>query len=126
MNKAISVPKSAEVLPVTRSSTTIRKLILSNDLSFLMEAHHGLSAAAAERAGFKGLWASGLGGNSSFVSGTTMHNFLESTFGCVAADNILHVGNDAICALQCARSAGMRGALVGRSEDIQEAVYDAV
>ncbi|WP_391564107.1 hypothetical protein [Rhizobium laguerreae] len=83
MNKAISVPKSAEVLPVTRSSTTIRELILSNDLSFLMEAHHGLSASAAERAGFKGLWASGLGGNSSFVSGTTMHNFLESTFGCV-------------------------------------------
>ena len=96
-----------------------------------------------------------IGSNSSFISGTTMHNFLESTFGCVfrfgiysdllgyakpneaffnkiikscgvAADNILHVGDDAICDLQGARSAGMRGALVGRSEDIQEAVYDAV
>ncbi|WP_407152488.1 phosphoenolpyruvate mutase [Bradyrhizobium sp. ORS 86] len=32
----------------------------SSDLSFLMEAHDGLSAAIAERAGFKGLWASGL------------------------------------------------------------------
>ncbi|WP_456794062.1 phosphoenolpyruvate mutase [Bradyrhizobium sp. USDA 4506] len=32
----------------------------SGELSFLMEAHDGLSAAIAERAGFKGLWASGL------------------------------------------------------------------
>lgn len=32
----------------------------SSELSFLMEAHDGLSAALAERAGFKGLWASGL------------------------------------------------------------------
>ncbi|TWB47596.1 phosphoenolpyruvate phosphomutase-like protein [Bradyrhizobium sacchari] len=32
----------------------------SSQLSFLMEAHDGLSAAIAERAGFKGLWASGL------------------------------------------------------------------
>ncbi|MGY4343145.1 hypothetical protein ACVWW3_008051 [Bradyrhizobium sp. LM2.9] len=30
------------------------------ELSFLMEVHDGLSAAIAERAGFKGLWASGL------------------------------------------------------------------
>ncbi|MGY4158073.1 phosphoenolpyruvate phosphomutase [Bradyrhizobium sp. USDA 4461] len=32
----------------------------SDELSFLMEAHDGLSAAIAGRAGFKGLWASGL------------------------------------------------------------------
>ncbi|MFB9264817.1 phosphoenolpyruvate mutase [Bradyrhizobium erythrophlei] len=32
----------------------------SGALSFLMEAHDGLSAAIAERAGFNGLWASGL------------------------------------------------------------------
>ncbi|MDA9505705.1 phosphoenolpyruvate phosphomutase [Bradyrhizobium sp. CCBAU 11386] len=32
----------------------------SRELSFLMEAHDGLSAAIAKRAGFKGLWASGL------------------------------------------------------------------
>lgn len=32
----------------------------SSQLSCLMEAHDGLSAAMAERAGFKGLWASGL------------------------------------------------------------------
>ncbi|WP_457810931.1 phosphoenolpyruvate mutase [Sinorhizobium meliloti] len=45
---------------MSTSSTTLRELILSNDLSFLMEAHDGLSAAIAERAGFRGLWASGL------------------------------------------------------------------
>ncbi|MGX5851208.1 phosphoenolpyruvate mutase [Mesorhizobium sp. PL10] len=60
MNKAISFSMSAEVLPVTTSSTTLRELIFSNDLTFLMEAHDGLSAAIAGRAGFKGLWASGL------------------------------------------------------------------
>ncbi|WP_027534438.1 isocitrate lyase/phosphoenolpyruvate mutase family protein [Bradyrhizobium sp. WSM3983] len=39
----------------------LRKQVCSNsELSFLMEAHDGLSAAIAERAGFKGLWASRL------------------------------------------------------------------
>ena len=60
MNKAISFPMNSEVLPVSPSSTNLRNLILSSDLSFLMEAHDGLSAAIAARAGFKGLWASGL------------------------------------------------------------------
>ncbi|WGR96234.1 phosphoenolpyruvate mutase [Bradyrhizobium sp. ISRA443] len=36
------------------------QICCSSELSFLMEAHDGLSAAIAERAGFKGLWASGL------------------------------------------------------------------
>ena len=31
-----------------------------HELSFLMEAHDGMSSAVAERAGFKGIWASGL------------------------------------------------------------------
>ncbi|ANP91265.1 phosphoenolpyruvate mutase (plasmid) [Rhizobium leguminosarum] len=60
MNKTISFPMNAEVLPMSTSSTSLRELILSNDLAFLMEAHDGLSAAVAERAGFRGLWASGL------------------------------------------------------------------
>ncbi|WP_445219809.1 isocitrate lyase/phosphoenolpyruvate mutase family protein [Bradyrhizobium sp. Pa8] len=39
----------------------LRAQVCSNDdLSFLMEAHDGLSEAIAERAGFKGLWASSL------------------------------------------------------------------
>ncbi|NKM21958.1 phosphoenolpyruvate mutase [Rhizobium laguerreae] len=60
MNKTISFPMNAEILPMSTSSTSLRELILSNDLAFLMEAHDGLSAAVAERAGFRGLWASGL------------------------------------------------------------------
>nr|WP_036011931.1 phosphoenolpyruvate mutase [Bradyrhizobium yuanmingense] len=47
----------------TRPSTVerLRAEVCSNgDLSFLMEAHDGLSARIAERSGFKGLWASGL------------------------------------------------------------------
>ncbi len=40
--------------------TALRRLIASPDLSFLMEAHSGLSAKIAEEAGFRGIWASGL------------------------------------------------------------------
>jgi phosphoenolpyruvate phosphomutase len=45
--------------PLTRSAA-LRREILSSDLSFLMEAHNGLSAKIVEEAGFSGLWASGL------------------------------------------------------------------
>ena len=38
----------------------LREEILSPELSFLMEAHNGLSAKIAAEAGFRGLWASGL------------------------------------------------------------------
>src|SRR5215475_5769874 len=38
----------------------LRRLVQSTDLTFLMEAHDALSAAIAQHAGFKGLWASGL------------------------------------------------------------------
>jgi phosphoenolpyruvate phosphomutase len=47
------------------SNASLRELIMSNDLAFLMEAHDGLSAAIATQAGFKGLWASGLSISSS-------------------------------------------------------------
>jgi phosphoenolpyruvate phosphomutase len=40
--------------------TALRELVASSELSFLMEAHNGLSAKIAEEAGFSGLWASGL------------------------------------------------------------------
>jgi phosphoenolpyruvate phosphomutase len=44
----------------------LRDLIQTNQgLSFLMEAHDALSAAIAQRGGFKGLWASGLSISSS-------------------------------------------------------------
>ena len=41
-------------------AAALRREIESPDLSFLMEAHNGLSAKIAEEAGFSALWASGL------------------------------------------------------------------
>lgn len=41
-------------------STQYRRLLSSDRLEFLMEAHDGLSAHIVEEAGFKGIWASGL------------------------------------------------------------------
>ncbi len=43
-----------------KKTTLLKELILSDSTEFLMEAHNGLSAIIAEKAGFKGLWASGL------------------------------------------------------------------
>ncbi|MBS7705577.1 phosphoenolpyruvate mutase [Chelatococcus asaccharovorans] len=52
-------------LPPNQARETLRDLIVSKGLSYLMEAHDGLSAAIARQAGFKGLWASGLSISSS-------------------------------------------------------------
>ena len=41
-------------------ASRLRDLIESQELSFLMEAHSGLSAKVAAQAGFEGIWASGL------------------------------------------------------------------
>ncbi|MDM8559593.1 isocitrate lyase/phosphoenolpyruvate mutase family protein [Thiotrichales bacterium HSG14] len=38
----------------------LRKLLESDKLEFLLEAHNGISAKLVEEAGFKGIWASGL------------------------------------------------------------------
>ncbi len=38
----------------------LRQLISNDTLSFLMEAHNGLSSRIVQEAGFKGIWASGL------------------------------------------------------------------
>ena len=43
-----------------RKTTKLKKMLSSNDLEFLMEAHNGLSARIVEEAGFKGIWGSGL------------------------------------------------------------------
>ena len=52
--------REAESHNEERRTTALRKLITSPDLSFLMEAHNGLSARIVEEAGFQGIWASGL------------------------------------------------------------------
>lgn len=43
----------------------LRKILNSECLDFLLEAHNGLSAKIVEEAGFKGIWASGLAISSS-------------------------------------------------------------
>jgi len=45
-----------------RRTTQLKKLLSGRDadMSFIMEAHNGLSAKIAEEAGFKGIWGSGL------------------------------------------------------------------
>lgn len=50
----------SESSPSLSKPAQLRKLLESKELTFLMEAHSGLSARVAEEAGFKGLWASGL------------------------------------------------------------------
>lgn len=43
-----------------KKTTQLKNMLQSKDLSFLMEAHNGLSAKIVEEAGFKGIWGSGL------------------------------------------------------------------
>ena len=46
--------------PGLSTITQFRKLLLSDQLEFICEAHNGLSAKIVQEAGFKGIWASGL------------------------------------------------------------------
>lgn len=46
--------------PVTPKTTRLKAMLKGPSLSFLMEAHNGLSAKIAEEAGFEGIWGSGL------------------------------------------------------------------
>ena len=43
-----------------KKTTKLKNLIMKPELSFLMEAHSGLSAKIVEEAGFSGIWGSGL------------------------------------------------------------------
>ncbi|MFD8679274.1 phosphoenolpyruvate mutase [Streptomyces sp. NPDC059641] len=46
--------------PAPNKTAMLRHLLDRPEISFLMEAHNGLSAKLVERAGFEGIWASGL------------------------------------------------------------------
>ena len=46
--------------PRPRKTTQLRRLLASDELEFILEAHNGISARIVEEAGFKGVWASGL------------------------------------------------------------------
>ena len=52
-------------LPASRAAR-LRKMLQGPGLSFIMEAHNGLSARIVEEAGFAGIWASGLAISSQF------------------------------------------------------------
>jgi len=43
-----------------RKTTQLRRMLASDQLEFILEAHNGISARIVEEAGFKGIWASGL------------------------------------------------------------------
>jgi len=51
---------SSERVGAARRSQLLRRMLLSDRLEFLMEAHNGLSARIVREAGFQGIWASGL------------------------------------------------------------------
>jgi phosphoenolpyruvate phosphomutase len=53
----VAIPGSTS--PVSRAAR-LQSLLASSDLTFIMEAHSGLSAKIVEEAGFEGIWASGL------------------------------------------------------------------
>jgi len=64
MNSSVRTTKSASQgtsknAPQSRAAT-LRQMLHSAELEFLMEAHNGLSARIVREAGFKGIWASGL------------------------------------------------------------------
>lgn len=52
-------PASAPDWAASRSRR-LRELLIGRELSFILEAHNGLSAKIVEQAGFPGIWASGL------------------------------------------------------------------
>lgn len=52
--------ESMSSTPGVTPSSQFRKLLLSDQLEFICEAHNGLSAKIVQEAGFKGIWASGL------------------------------------------------------------------
>ncbi|HEX7854528.1 MAG TPA: phosphoenolpyruvate mutase [Sphingobium sp.] len=51
---------SSPLSPAPSRPVALRRMIESQDITFLMEAHSGLSAKIVEEAGFGGIWASGL------------------------------------------------------------------
>ena len=53
-------PSSGQIAAAGTRSAKLRRMLESDRLEFLMEAHNGLSARIVREAGFNGIWASGL------------------------------------------------------------------
>jgi len=60
MNDSIVTPARTLGQQVDTRSAKLRRMLESDRLEFLMEAHNGLSARIVREAGFSGIWASGL------------------------------------------------------------------
>jgi len=66
MNASLIAPARAPRTPAENQnsaatrSAKLRRMLLSEELEFLLEAHNGLSARIVREAGFDGIWASGL------------------------------------------------------------------
>ncbi|MBL8705445.1 MAG: phosphoenolpyruvate mutase [Rhodospirillales bacterium] len=60
MTVAFKTPAAAGPSRPLSKPAQLKAALVSPELSFLMEAHNGLSARIVEEAGFKGIWASGL------------------------------------------------------------------
>ena len=58
--RPVAIPQTAPADEPLSKAARLRGLLTAPDLSFIMEAHNGLSAKIVEQAGFKGIWASGL------------------------------------------------------------------
>ena len=54
-NDMLRVPVIGSSAPVSRAAK-LRSMLVSPALSFIMEAHSGLSAKIVEEAGFEGIW----------------------------------------------------------------------
>ncbi len=60
MNDTIVAPIAGRITVEGTRSAKLRRMLESDQLEFLMEAHNGLSARIVREAGFDGIWASGL------------------------------------------------------------------
>ena len=60
MATRLSIAPEREAVRAPSKAARLRALLRAPALSFIMEAHNGLSAKIVEEAGFEGIWASGL------------------------------------------------------------------
>jgi phosphoenolpyruvate phosphomutase len=59
MSQNVAQFRQSAAKPMSKTEQ-FRRMLLSPQLEFIMEAHNGLSAKIVEETGFKGIWASGL------------------------------------------------------------------
>ncbi len=58
--RPVAIPRTPPTDAQPSKAARLRAMLNAPELSFIMEAHNGLSAKIVEQAGFEGIWASGL------------------------------------------------------------------